>query len=249
MEALHREALIFKLLSNRRRLRLLEVLLQLQPLTLTELSRKSSLPVQEVHRTLSMMRELGVVARVSNKRYHLTARGLIITDIVKEMTKILKLGNYLTAHSFEEGIPLKFIRGLGLSEHISVIENPNQIMTYFKEIMLGKRGAFKIMFPNILEFLKRVLKEEISKVEGLLIETRTLQEESTIYESQVKLEIKFRPNTLTRLAMNDETALLFLPTINNEPDINASLLIKGECGIKLCNMLFQWFWETSNQLS
>ena len=35
--------------------------------------------------------------------------------------------------------------------------------------------------------------------------------------------------------MNYETALIFFPTINDEPDINAALLIKEDYEIKQCN--------------
>lgn len=252
METLRREALIFKLLGNKRRLRLLEVLLLSQPLTLTELSRKSGLPVQEVHRTLTMMRNLGIVVRIIGKQYRLTSQGLLISGIVNEVADSLKFSDYLIQHSFEREIPLKLFLRVMLSEQISVVKSLHLMMDYFREILLGKGGAFRIMFHDLYEFLSKVLKEKISEAEGLMIETedspKALKNLSSLIKGQTKLKIRFRPNTLTRLVMNDEMALLFLPTINDEPDINAALLIKGDYGIKQCNGLFQWFWKTSKEM-
>lgn len=85
---------LLKTLGNKRRLKILEQLLEeAEGAKLSELAQKTNLTVQEIHRTLSNMQEVGLVARDLRKRYRLTSLGTLIYKNLKEIDALLDLEN------------------------------------------------------------------------------------------------------------------------------------------------------------
>ena len=104
------------------------------------------------------------------------------------------------------------------------------------------------MFPEALKYIERAIKASSPRIGGFVIETRESPESQESLASQLAekgIQVRYRPNTATSIIMNEQMALLFLPTVDKRIDLQAAILLKGECQINWCSRLFDWFWETS----
>lgn len=192
------------------------------------------------------MRELGVAARLKDKRCKLTAIGLFIVEVIHDMGRLAKMKDYLSSHTFEAGIPPRFFIGVGFTKDVEVVEGLNKIVEHFKEMLSGG-GGFGFMLPDAITYVKRA-SEEMPEAGGYVIETRVPPSELAEHRHDLLkkgIKVRYRLNTATSIAVSQRNALLFLPTIDNAPDTSRALLIKDPCGVKWCNSLFNWFWETA----
>jgi predicted transcriptional regulator len=235
------------------------ILLQLQEghSTLSGLSRRLGIVVQEVHRNINRLVEARLVKKESGNSYSLTTFGSTTLMQLSSIKFLADNSKYFSDHNLGE-LPAKFVQRIGALVNSSFLDNSVAVFEYQKELIDDAQEYVNVALSQVpsylIEYFQPMLRRRRVKLHYLLpvnagmpkkrhtaaahLEFHQLLQEGAVQRRMVK--------TMTAgVMMNEKQALLMFSSPKGEVDTGSCFSSNSEQFHEWCVDYFDYMWRQS----
>jgi predicted transcriptional regulator len=244
-------------LANADRLLILSQLQEGQNNTLSGLSRRLGIVVQEIHRNINRLVEAGLVKKESGNRYSLTTLGSTTLMQLSSLKFIADNTKYFSEHSLGE-LPAKFIQRIGALVDSSFLDNPVAVFEYQRELIDSTQEYLHVALPQIpsylIECVQLLFRRKGVKLRYLLPlnavmpkKRHTAAVHAEFYQLLQEGVAQRRMLKTIRIGiiMNEKQALVMFSTARGEVDMGCCFCSNSEQFHEWCNDYFEYIWQQS----
>jgi predicted transcriptional regulator len=224
--------------------------------TLSGLSRRLGIVVQEIHRNINRLVEAGLVKKEFGNNYSLTTLGSTTLMQLSSIKFLADNSKYYSEHSLGK-LPAKFIQRIGALVDSSFLDNPVAVFEYQKELIDSTQEYLYVALPQVpsylIEYVQLILRRRVKLCYILPLnavmpkkrhtaaahpEFHQLLREGTVQRRMVK--------TITAgIIMNEKQSTLMFPTAKCEVDMGQCFSSRSEQFHEWCADYFDYMWRQS----
>lgn len=244
-------------LANADRLLILSQLQEGQSNTLSGLSRRLGIVVQEIHRNINRLVEAGLVKKESGNRYSLTTLGSTTLMQLSSIKFLADNTKYFSEHSLGE-LPAKFIQRIGALVNSSFLDNPVAVFEYQKELIDSTQEYLHFALPQVpsylIECVQLLFRRKGVKLRYLLPlnavmpkKRHTAAAHAEFYHllQEGAVQRRMLKTIRTGVIMNEKQALVMFSNEKSEVDMGCCFCSNTEQFHEWCNEYFEYIWQQS----
>ena len=256
----HTEQTFIELASEQR----LSILLKLieQDTKLSQLAKDLSVTMQEVHRNVNRLMEVGLIKKSSEGMFSLTTFGNTIMKQIPAYDFLSRNKEYFSDHNLGE-IPMKFVHRIGALNNSEYVTGLVAVIERWKELYNESSEYIYGMVPQIpLELIESVIpkvKEERVKFNYILPQRAIVPKRRTelLRESGFYDMLKMENKTVDRrmvdkvhvaVVLNEKQATVMFPTVKDKivADMNSMFYSRQDPLFhEWCLDYFRYCWYNS----
>jgi predicted transcriptional regulator len=225
--------------------------------TLSGLSKRLGIVVQEIHRNINRLVEAGLVKKESGNRYSLTTLGSTTLIQLSSLKFVADNSKYFSEHSLSE-LPAKFIHRIGTLANSSFLDNPVAVFEYQKELIDGTKEYLHVALPQVpsylIEYVQLLFRRKGVKLRYVLPlnavmpkKRHTAAAHAEFYHilQQGVVQRRMLKTIRTGIIMNEKQALVMFSTAKGEVDMGCCFCSNTEQFHEWCADYFEHIWQKS----
>ena len=228
-----------------------------RPVKLSPLARELDGSVQDVHRNVNRLTDIGLVKREDGE-IHLTEYGRIVTKQIPYFVFMKKHREFFKEHSIAGLMPDKFLQRIGALQNCKVVNTVTAVLQKLKELESSAAKSLKLMvsqaWPEEGEIMidKADSGVEISVIVGHntifpknVAENVAPRVEKLASKGIIKGKMVEQVNMDIYIADNARAAVMF-PNTKGEVDMNSMFVGEDLIFCEWCLDYFDYMWQRSS---
>ncbi len=250
-------SLLFEV-SNEIRHRIL-LLLQRNPMRITEIAREQGLNHPEIRRHLTRLRDIGLIERDVEGLYHLTPYGETSILLFKEFEFLSANSDYFETHSLAE-VPARFVKQIGELGGSTCLRNAMDFFRYTENLFKESNEHAWILVDQFpMNFLSTIVETINRGVRFRIIEPRdrvlnpdldAMTSDEIHALSQTRrtplVEQRMLDKVSVLLFLSDSRCVLAFPMSDGQHDFKG-FTATHESALSWCREYFQHHWDEAEK--
>jgi predicted transcriptional regulator len=223
-----------------------------KPVKLSTLARELDSSVQDVHRNVNRLTDIGLVKR-ENVEIRLTEYGRLVTKQIPYFVFMKKHRKFFEEHTLGD-IPEKFVQRIGALQNCELVHSVAAVMERLKKLESGTKKQLRLMASQAWAEEGRIIIE----LSMHSIEVLVMVGKNTIFPKEIidsigrliekmpanqKMQTKMVEKVDLALYISDEQAAVMFPNMKGEIDMSAIFIGSDPAFYEWCNDLFNHYWE------
>jgi predicted transcriptional regulator len=223
------------------------------PVKLSSLARELDTTVQDVHRNVNRLMDIGLVRR-DDGAVHLTEYGRIVTKQIPYFIFIKEHGKFFEEHMLGD-IPEKFVQRIGALKSCELVRSMAAVMERLKKLESGTKEQLKMMSSQAWAEEGRIIVELLMhgiQVLGIMGKNTIIPKEIIDSIGRViekmpankNMQTKMVEKVVIALYISDEQAAVMFPNMRGEIDMGTIFIGSDPAFYEWCNDLFDHYWQS-----
>lgn len=225
--------------------------------TLSGLSRRIGIVVQEIHRNTNRLVEAGLVKKESGNSYSLTTLGYTTLMQLSSIKFLADNSNYFSEHSLGE-LPAKFIQRIGALVDSDFLDNQVAVVEYQKDLIKSTQDYLHVALPQVPSYLieyvqpiiggRRIKLHYVLPLNAIMPKKRHNESAHPEFHQLLQKGVIQRRMVKTIIAgvmMNEKQALLMFSSAKGKVEMSNCFCSKSEQFHEWCADYFEHIWKQS----
>ena len=223
-----------------------------KPVKLSTLARELDSSVQDVHRNVNRLTDIGLVKR-ENVEIRLTEYGRLVTKQIPYFVFMKKHRKFFEEHTLGD-IPEKFVQRIGALQNCEYVRSVAAVMERLKKLESGTKKQLRIMVSQAWAEEGRIIIElsmhrvQVQSIVGknTIIPKEIIDSIGRVIEkmpTNQKIQTRMVEKVDVALYISDELAAVMFPRIRGEIDMGAIFIGSDTAFFEWCSDIFDHYWE------